>query len=469
MTTMTAPHVALPTVGVGPSRSVRALDWLRERADTPRLLQVAMLLIWLAAVGLALVGNTGLADARRTVQTIGKDTAPSIIAAQSMKASMVDMDANAANDLLGGPGGVQAARDTYDKDRADAVAGLITAAKNITYPEEEPLIQTMENGMSLYAGYVAQAQLFNTLGNPASASLSMKTATDLMHQQILPAADQLDAANFAHLSTTYADRQRTAGVSQALVLVAGLVVIGLLVAVQVFLTRRTRRLLNPALLGATLVALVLVGRLVSTLNAETGDLRAAKQDAFDSVHALWQARAIAYDANGDESLYLLPGFDHQQYDVSFHAKAAQLTSTPLDDQLISAASRGSVQFTGRFADEMNNITFPGELQAATEMLRTYAQYYALDGQIRAFELGGQHSAAVALDTGYDPGQSDWAFAQFDAALGKVLDINLQWFNDSVQRGFDDLNGADVLGPVAALIIGVLVWLGLTPRIAEYGA
>jgi hypothetical protein len=469
MTTMTAPHVALPTVGVGPSRSVRALDWLRERADTPRLLQVAMLLIWLAAVGLALVGNTGLADARRTVQTIGKDTAPSIIAAQSMKASMVDMDANAANDLLGGPGGVQAARDTYDKDRADAVAGLITAAKNITYPEEEPLIQTMENGMSLYAGYVAQAQLFNTLGNPESASQSMKTATDLMHQQILPAADQLDAVNFAHLSTTYADRQRTAGVSQALVLVAGLVVIGLLVAVQVFLTRRTRRLLNPALLGATLVALVLVGRLVSTLNAETSDLRAAKQDAFDSVHALWQARAIAYDANGDESLYLLPGFDHQQYDVSFHTKATLLTSKPLDDQLISSASRGSVQFTGRFADEMNNITFPGELQAATEMLRTYAQYYALDGQIRAFELGGQHSAAVALDTGYDPGQSDWAFAQFDAALGKVLDINLQWFNDSVQRGFDDLNGADVLGPVAALIIGVLVWLGLTPRIAEYRA
>jgi hypothetical protein len=245
--------------------------------------------------------------------------------------------------------------------------------------------------------------------------------------------------------------------------------IGLLVGLQVFLTRRTRRLVNPALLGATLVALLLVGRLVWILNAETSDLKVAKQDAFDSVHALWQARAIAYDANGDESLYLLPGFDRQQYDASFHTKAMQLASKPLDDQLITSANRGSVQFSGRFADEMNNITFPGELEAATEMLQTYAQYYALDAQIRAFELGGQHDAAVALDTGTDVGQSDWAFAQFDAALGKVLDINVQWFNQSVQRGFDELNGADVLGPIAGLTVAVLVWWGLQPRIAEYRA
>lgn len=259
------------------------------------------------------------------------------------------------------------------------------------------------------------------------------------------------------------------GLSQAEVLVAGLVVLGLLVAVQVFLSRRTRRLFNPALLVATLVGLLLVGRLVSILNAEATNLKVAKQDAFDSVHALWQARAIAYDANGDESLYLLPGFDRQQYDASFHTKSMQLANPALTDQLITSANRGTVQFTGRFADEMNNITFPGELEAATGMLRTYAQYYALDGQIRAFETGGQHDAAVALDTGTGVGQSDWAFAQFDAALGKVLDINLQWFNDSVQHAFDDLNGADLLGPVAGVILAVLVWFGLQPRIAEYRA
>jgi hypothetical protein len=442
---------------------------LREWSDTPHVLQVSMFVIWLAALGLVLAGNAGLADARRTIQTIGRDTAPSIVAAQSMKASMVDMDANAANDLLGGPDGVQSARDAYNKDRADAMSGLIRAAKNITYPEEEPLIQSMENNMSLYAGYIAQAQLYNKLGDWASASQSMQTATNLMHLQILPAADKLDAVNFDHLTTTYNDRKQSGGLALAMIVFAGLLVLALLIIIQVYLARRTRRLLNVGLVGATLVALLLTGRLVSTLNAETNDLKVAKQDAFDSVHYLWQARAIAYDANGDESLYLLPGFDQHQYDGSFHAKAAQLADRPLTDQLITSAAAGKVQFSGRLADEMNNITFPGELQAATQMLGTWAQYYALDARIRELEATGQHQAAVTLNTGINVGQSNWAFAQFDDALGRTLGINEQWFADYVQRGFDDLNGADVLAIVGGLVIAVLAWFGLQPRIAEYRA
>ncbi len=335
---MSATSAAVPIASVSP-RPVW-LDHVRTWADTPHVLLVGVVVIWVASLGLVLAGNASLAEARRTIQTIGRDTAPSIVAAQSMKASMVDMDANAANDLLGGPNGVQAARDTYNTDRAAAVAGLIRAARNITY-------------------------------DSGSATQSMKAATDLMHQQILPAADQLDAVNFDHLTATYADRKQTAGLSLALVLIAGVLVVALLVVVQVFLARRTRRVLNLPLLGATVVALLLTGRLVSTLNAETTDLKVAKQDAFDSVHYLWQARAIAYDANGDESLWLLPGFDKPQYDASFHAKTAELVDRPLTDQLIASAAAGNVQFKGRFADEMNNITFPGELEAATQMLRTY--------------------------------------------------------------------------------------------------
>ena len=37
------------------------------------------------------------------------------------------------------------------------------------------------------------------------------------------------------------------------------------------------------------------------------DLKQIIEDAFDSIHSLWQAAAIAYDANGDESRFLLGG------------------------------------------------------------------------------------------------------------------------------------------------------------------
>jgi hypothetical protein len=440
---------------------------LRARADTPRLLQAVLLATWLAALVLVLVANAGLAEARRTIQTIGKDAAPSIVAAQSMKASMADLDANAANDLLGGPNGLAVARDAYEKDRLNVVAGLVAAARNITYPEEPPLIQSMANNVSLYAADVAQARVYNQLGDQASATAALRSATDLMHQQIIPAAESLDAVNLGYLDRAYAARQQAGLASQLLVIAAGLLLLGPLVWLQVFLYRRTRRLLNLPLLGATLVALFLVLRLVVVLGAVAADLKWAKQDAFDSVHALWQARAIAYDANGDESFYLLPGFDRQRYDASFKQKAAQLVDRPLDEQAVRAAAAGQVQFKGRLADELNNITFNGELSAASDTLRAWVQYVSLDGRLRALEQAGQHAEAVALDVGTQPGQSNWAFDQFDQALGRTLEINQREFDAAVQSAFDDLNGADLLGPIAALIVAVLVWAGLRPRLAEY--
>jgi hypothetical protein len=462
-----APPAPTPSGAASASPLAQAIAAIRDRADTPRVLQAAMAAIWLAVLVLVLVGNAVVADARQTVQTIGKDAAPSIVASQSMKASMADMDAYAANDLLGGPNGIPEARDTYEQDRLKVMAGLVAAAKNITYPGEEPLIQRMENGMSQYAAYVAQARVYNQLGDVPSAMSSLKTATDLMHQEIIPAADALDALNLGYLDRAYAARRQADLLSRTIVVLVGLVTLGLLVALQVYLARRTRRLLNVPLLAATLVALVLVARLVSVLGAVAADLKWAKQDSFDSVHALWQARAIAYDANGDESLYLLPGFDQQRYTQSFQQKAAELADRPVTDQLVNAAAAGSVQFKGRLADELNNITFAGEREAAVEALRTWGVYVAIDPQIRALEQAGRHAEAVALCLGMDPGQSNWAFYQFDEALGRVLQINEDNLAAATQRAFDDLSGAEIISVVAALVVAVLVWLGLRPRIAEY--
>ena len=49
------------------------------------------------------------------------------------------------------------------------------------------------------------------------------------------------------------------------------------------------------------------GALLERLRASTEaeHLRVAKKDAFDSVLALTQARAVSYDANADESRYLI--------------------------------------------------------------------------------------------------------------------------------------------------------------------
>ena len=95
------------------------------------------------------------------------------------------------------------------------------------------------------------------------------------------------------------------------------------------------------------------------------------------------------------------------------------------DGLVAQVVAGSLPdgFQGYLAAELRNITFPGEREAAVEMLKTFARYIALDGEIRRLENQGDHAAAVTLCIGYAPGQSNWAFARFDEALGKTLDIN----------------------------------------------
>ncbi|MBO1335669.1 hypothetical protein [Streptomyces sp. VRA16 Mangrove soil] len=98
----------------------------------------------------------------------------------------------------------------------------------------------------------------------------------------------------------------------------------MLVRLQWYVARRFRRVLNPGLLAATLCALLAVTVGAQALAADSAQLRGARRDAFDSVVALARARAIAYDANADESRYLLDKERRTSYEDRFFAKAQKL-------------------------------------------------------------------------------------------------------------------------------------------------
>ena len=110
----------------------RTLRW-----NTLQLLQSSRAAILAADVLLLLAVLVGARIHRAAMNTVGRDAAPSIIAAQRIKSSLADMDANAANELLGSPGAASSFSATYDERRIDASQALIDAAKNITYGESE--------------------------------------------------------------------------------------------------------------------------------------------------------------------------------------------------------------------------------------------------------------------------------------------------------------------------------------------
>ena len=423
-------------------------------------------------------------------QSIGNSDAPAVNSTTGLYFSLNDMDAQVANVLLvGGDATLAADRaqdlKTYGSDRATADAdltqALATEAGNTTAQRE---LRSVLDGVGQYEALAADAlltdqQARSSVGRAPAASLAYyQQATDLMGTSILPSVSSLTGVSAAKLDASYTDGSSTAWTTAVLVIAAGVALIAILVALQLYLSARFRRLVNPALAGATLVAVVLVITAATRLSAEAGHLKVAKQDAFDSIIALTQARAVSYDANADESRYLVDPARAAQYQQSFLTKSQQLADVGSVgifsyDAALAADIRayegdnGDVRFGGYLGAEFRNITFPGERAAAVATLLAYQVYERDDRKLRALAKTNL-AAAVAYDIGTAPGQSDAAFNAYDADLSSVIAINSAAFADAVQAGEGDAGAWNLAFPLAgAALLAVLVLAGVRPRLAEY--
>jgi hypothetical protein len=232
-----------------------------------------------------------------------------------------------------------------------------------------------------------------------------------------------------------------------------------------------RRTVNPALVAATVVALLLAGQYLSIVSDGAGFLRFAKQDAYTSLAALSSARAIGYDANADQSLYLLSRGE-QVYEDSFQKKMALLTSEPIAPLMAELqAPTARARFTGVLAVALNNARTQSERQPVLQALSSLAAYQEADARVRGLQRAGQRDEAAALSAGRGAQQAAGIFDQFDAAIGRAIAINQQAFDRNIEQMLGRLGtgllGADALATAAILLIALLAWLGLQPRIDEY--
>ena len=423
-------------------------------------------------------------------QAIGTRDAPTVDSTTGLYFSLNDMDAQVANVLLvGGDATLAADRSQdltiYGRDRATADAdltqALATSGGNAAAQRE---LRSVLDGVGQYEALAADALLTDqqgrsSVGRAPAASLGYyQQATDLMATSILPAVSSLTSVSASKLNASYTDGTSTARATAGVVIAAGVALIAVLVALQLYLSARFRRLVNPALVAATLVAVALVITAATRLSAEAGHLKVAKQDAFDSILALTQARAVSYDANADESRYLIDPARAAQYQQSFLAKSQQLANVGnvgifgydaalATDIRAYDGDNSDVRFGGDLGAEFGNITFPGERAAAVRTLLAYQVYERDDRKLRALAKTNL-AAAVAYDIGTAPGQSDSAFNQYDADLSSVIAINSAAFADAIQAGQGDTAPWNLAFPVAgAALLAVLVLAGVRRRLAEY--
>ncbi len=457
----------------------------KKSLTTPKLLNAGLYLTWGASFLLAIATISGIQAQRNAIKTIGKDSVPSILTAQRLKDSVAGMDANAVNELLIQPGKTPGEIQDYQKNKENAMKGyeerrkafserIVLAAQNITYGDAElKPIQTLQLVLGDYIAKIQRARDLNERGDINGALIVYREAAQLVDNTLLPAADALDKANTKQLEEIYRGQGIAAVGWLLLIFVSGTLLIAGLVTIQIFLNNRMRRILNPMLLAATAIALLFVGHTMQSLSSASYNLKVAKEDAFDSLHALRQSRALAYGANADESRYLLDKQNAAKHEQAFFAKVNQIVKLPQGkswDEARKTLVEGKPLdgLTGFFADEINNITFSGEREAMIGAISTFGTYFDIDKQIRQLEQSGKHLEAVKLCTGIDKGESNWAFDEFKKAHTKVQDINQKEFDKAIAQGFKNVENFEITTIVVVLTISGLTLFGLRSRINEYG-
>jgi hypothetical protein len=261
------------------------------------------------------------------------------------------------------------------------------------------------------------------------------------------------------------------------VIVIGVLLVAALVYAQVVLRRRLRRRLNPAIAGATVVALAVMILVPTLLSGAAGQLRTAKQDAFDPIIALSQARAVSQEAAANESRYLVDPVRAAQYQQAFQDESQQviaLTGADINhyDATLRAAldayNNGDTRFGGDFRTEADHTTSTPERFAAVRAMARYAGFELADRAMRATLAQGSLRDAIEFDTGTALGYSSYNLGRYDQALAHLISLKQQVFDQAVRAGTDDLTGwSDLLPAVVVVLIVGLLGVGVWPRLAEY--
>src|SRR6266487_4308549 len=319
----------------------------RRATTTPGRLRLLSILIAAASIAVTVIGAGALVAAEVTVVGVHQRTVPAILGMQRIHAWLSDADRSAANAYLAGGSDVTLPELQFQADVAAASRELqIASEHNPGGADASRRLQTIAALVDQYIELVQTASVEDRLGVPAGI-VYLQAGASLMHRPGTGILAQVDALRGLYAGSLDG-ANRTLRITAWLLAVYGavaLALLGLLVYPQRFVRRRFHRRRNPRLLAATLLLVVVAtaGGLGAARAAQS--VRAAEDQSYARVLNLWNARALAYDANGNESLWLITRETAAgaAFDRAFQTETRQLVDRPLTDQLVREADGGQVR------------------------------------------------------------------------------------------------------------------------------
>lgn len=426
-----APNAATQQAPPPPSAAAqRAAARRHYFTGTPGRMRINAVVAALMCLAFAAVGFFGLRALDGAVDRAGANT-EQVIRVQQIYADLLKADAATTNGFLKGGLEPTQLRATYDESIA-AVSRNIAAAAN-AQPADGKALAALNEKLETYTSYVDQARSYNRQTLPVGAQY-MTLASQQLRSDILPIVAELAKSNQQR-----ADQELGAGIGGAIPIGLGAITLIVLVAIAMWLARKTHRYVNLPLVAAVLLVAAGTALLVTSVLSSTTTMGKVADGDFKSAVALAGARAAAYDMKSNESLTLIQRGSGKAYEDAY-GKA-----------LISA--KDNLEKAGYGTGKSPDLRAPLET------------YHLVHTRIRSADAGGDWDGAVQAATTDADNGSNVAFEEFDSRAKAALD-------ERVTGAIDTLNGLrKPLFPWLVGLAGVLAALAagrsMTKRIEEY--
>ena len=429
-----------PTVSVSTRRQPRRLPWL----TTPGWFRLAAVVLLAGLVALAVVSvgaALGRGDATDAVGTTPPrcSWAPRTCTSRwptPMPQLRPRSSAPGSNPRSYGPA-------TWTTWRPQARSWRSSRRGRVTRRRRAKPWRRITQELPVYAGQVESARTNNRLDHPLGAAY-LRRASDSMRNSMLPAATSIYEEAARRLYDAYDEGTSTR--HRVTVLAVGGTVLVLLVAAQVLVALRTRRVLNLGLVGATVIVAALGAWALLALDAQEQALSRSQREGSDQLIVLSTARILALRSLSDENLHLIERGTDPAHREDFELVTAHVGGTDglLDDATELAERTGST--------------------AAIERIRgLWDDYLAVNDRVRQLDDAGTYLPAVAVAVTDEAG----AAARLDAALDAEIDAARDRLDAGAAAAGGHVRWLTVSVLAAIALAAVLVVVGIWVRMKEY--
>jgi len=307
------------------------------------------------------------------------------------------------------------------------------------------------------------------------------SADNHLRTRIIPALEALEAENFSLMAEAGEQAGGTLGGQIFLVVLSAGGLLALLTLVSFWLRGKVRRYVTPGIDGALVLSmLVLIVMLIGLLQLPNQFSRMT-QMAYYNISSSSRVLVAGNLANRAESSALIDVNRAETWYGQFDAgvNEMELRLCGVQDCLQQAFVSPSGQANTTLIEQVRrgtvlqdrpliaSVETRQELQALESARTAFLDYLAVHDQIVTYIESGQIDEAVALNTGFEEGESETLYAAFTEQIETVQALNRETFDTIWNAQRTTLPTQQVLYSVLAFgAIIVLTGLGVSHRFRE---